>query len=95
MPAYVIANIRVQDAEAYEEYRRVVPAVIERFGGRYLVRGGRHDALEGDMSLGRVIVLEFPSYDDACRWYDSPEYAAAKEIRQGCSVGEVLIVEGV
>lgn len=95
MPAYVIANIRVQDAEAYDEYRRAVPAVIERFGGRYLVRGGRHDALEGDMSLGRVIVLEFPSYEAARRWYDSPEYAAAKEIRQGCSVGEVLIVEGV
>lgn len=95
MPAYVIANIRVQDAEAYEEYRRVVPAVIERFGGRYLVRGGRSDALEGDMTLGRVIILEFPSYEDARSWYDSPEYAAAKEIRQGCSIGDVLIVEGV
>jgi uncharacterized protein (DUF1330 family) len=95
VPAYVIANIRVKDAEAYEEYRRVVPAVIERFGGRYLVRGGSHDTLEGDVPLGRVIILEFPTYEDARRWYDSPEYAAAKEIRKGCSVGEVLIVDGV
>ena len=95
MPAYVIANIRVEDAEAYEEYRAVVPAVIARFGGRYLVRGGRSEALEGDMTLGRVIILEFPSYEDARRWYDSPEYEAAKAIRQGCSFGDVLIVEGV
>ena len=95
MPAYVIANIRVEDAEAYEEYRAVVPAVIARFGGRYLVRGGRSETLEGDMTLGRVIILEFPSYEDARRWYDSPEYEAAKAIRQGCSFGDVLIVEGV
>jgi len=95
MPAYVIANIRVEDAEAYEGYRAVVPAVITQFGGRYLVRGGRFEALEGDMTLGRVIILEFPSYEDARRWYDSPEYEAAKAIRQGCSFGDVLIVEGV
>jgi uncharacterized protein (DUF1330 family) len=95
VPAYVIANIRVEDAEAYEEYRAVVPAVIARFGGRYLVRGGRSEALEGDMTLGRVIILEFPSYEDARRWYDSPEYEAAKAIRQGCSFGDVLIVEGI
>jgi uncharacterized protein (DUF1330 family) len=95
MPAYVIANIHVEDAEAYEEYRAVVPAVIARFGGRYLVRGGRSEALEGGMTLGRVIILEFPSYEDARRWYDSPEYEAARAIRQGCSFGDVLIVEGV
>ena len=95
MPAYVIANIRVEDAEAYEGYRAVVPAVITQFGGRYLVRGGRFEALEGYMTLGRVIILEFPSYEDARRWYDSPEYEAAKAIRQGCSFGDVLIVEGV
>ncbi len=95
MPAYVIAKIRVDDAETYEEYRRMVPAVIESFGGRYLARGGRHETVEGDASPGRVVVLEFPSYEDARRWYDSPEYGVAKEIRQRCSVGEVLIVEGV
>jgi uncharacterized protein (DUF1330 family) len=94
MPGYVIANVRVQDPGAYEQYRQMVPAIIERFGGRYLVRGGRGQVVEGDLELGRVIVLEFPSYEDAQRWYCSPEYAAAKELRQGCAAGDLLIVEG-
>jgi uncharacterized protein (DUF1330 family) len=95
MPAYVIANVHVEDAEAYEEYRRVVPAIIERFGGRYLARAGRADVLEGGLTAGRVIVLEFPSYAEARRWYESPEYEAVKGIRRGCSTGDVIIVEGV
>lgn len=94
MPGYVIANVRVQDPAAYEQYKKMVPATIERFGGRYLVRGGRGRVVEGDLDLGRVIVLEFPSYEDAQRWYSSPEYSAAKRLRHGCAVGEMVIVEG-
>jgi uncharacterized protein (DUF1330 family) len=58
------------------------------------VRGGRGEVVEGDLDLGRVIVLEFPSYEDARRWYSSPEYEAAKRLRHGCAVGELVIVDG-
>ena len=95
MPAYVVANVRVQDPGAYERYKQMVPATVARFGGRYLARGGRAQVLEGDLESGRVIVLEFPSYEDAQRWYCSPEYAAAKQLRHGCALSDMVIVEGL
>lgn len=95
MPAYVFANIRVDDAAAYEEYKRLVPKTIERYGGRYLARGGRAEVAEGGLEAGRVILLEFPTYEDAERWYHSPEYAAAKAIRQSAATGDLVLLEGV
>lgn len=95
MSGYVFANVHVQDPDAYEQYKQMVPAIIERFGGRYLARGGRVQVVEGDMGPGRVIVLEFPSYEDAQRWESSPEYTAAKQLRHACAVSEVIIVEGM
>lgn len=95
MPAYVIATIRVKDPVAYEQYKQIVPATVERFGGCYLARGGRSEVVEGGLEPGRVIVLEFPSYRDAERWYSSDEYAAARRIRQGCADGELIFVDGV
>lgn len=95
MSAYVFANVRVEDHAVYEQYKQMVPATIQRYGGRYLARGGRAQVLEGSLRLGRTIVLEFPSYEDAQRWYSSPEYAEAKQIRQGCAVAEVAIIEGL
>jgi uncharacterized protein (DUF1330 family) len=95
MPAYVIANVRAHDPGAYEQYRQMVPAIIEHFGGRYLARGGRSEVIEGDLEPGRVIVLEFPTYEDAQRWYASDEYAAARSIRQGGADGELIFVDGV
>ena len=94
MPGYVVANVRVRDPGAYEQYLRVVPTTIEHFGGRYLARGGQAQAAEGHLEPSRVIVLEFPSYEDAQLWYSSPEYTAAKQLRHGCAVGEMIIVEG-
>jgi uncharacterized protein (DUF1330 family) len=95
MPAYVFANIRVDDPIAYEHYTRIVPGTIESFGGRYLARGGRAEVLEGDIEPGRTIILEFPTFEDAQRWYSSPEYCPAKEMRQSCARGELVIVDGV
>jgi uncharacterized protein (DUF1330 family) len=95
MAGYVFANVRIEDPVAYEQYKQVVPATIEHFGGRYLARGGRAQVVEGDLESGRVIVLEFPSYEDAQRWYASPEYAEAKQVRQGCAVAELVIIEGM
>ena len=70
MPAYAIADVTVTDATAMEEYRKQVPATIAKYGGRYLVRGGAHEALEGEWKPNRLVILEFPSMAQARRWYD-------------------------
>jgi len=94
MAGYVIANVDVKDAVAYEEYRKLVPATIQKYGGKYLVRGGPHEVLEGGWTPSRVVVLEFSSVEQAKRWYVSDEYRPAKAIRQRTAVSSVVIVEG-
>jgi len=94
MKGYLIANLDVHDANAFEEYRQKVAPMIERFGGRYLVRGGKVRNLEGDLKLKRVIVLEFPSLAEAERFYDSPEYRPLIELRSKSTTSDVVIVEG-
>jgi uncharacterized protein (DUF1330 family) len=93
MKGYVIGNIEVTDQKIYEEYRRKVLSTVEMYGGRFLVRGGRAEALEG-ASLARVVVLEFPSYDQAAKWYRSGEYAPLAKLRQTASRGHLILVEG-
>jgi uncharacterized protein (DUF1330 family) len=95
MAAYVIADITVQDAELYEEYRLRVPAVIEKYGGRYLVRGGVFKAFEREWRPSRLIVLEFPDMDALRRWYQSPDYQALLTIRQRAARTNLIAVEGV
>jgi uncharacterized protein (DUF1330 family) len=94
MPAYLLAEIQVTDAAAYEPYRPLAAASIARFGGRYLVRGGNADLLEGTPEPQRMVVIEFPDADTARRWYNSEEYQAALKIRQAASHGRVMLVEG-
>ena len=74
MPAYILAEIQVTDAAAYEPYRPLAAASIARFGGRFLVRGGKADLLEGAREPERIVVIEFPDADAARRWYHSEEY---------------------
>jgi len=95
MPAYVIANVSVHDAAAFEEYRRQVPATIAKHGGRYLVRGGRVDRLEGTWNPARLVVLEFPSMEQARRWYDSEDYREPKALRVKSAMTDVVFAEGV
>ena len=95
MAAYVIANIEVKDPVAYEEYRKGVVATIERFGGRYLARGGAVRALEGTYAPKRVVVLEFPSMGAINAWYGCAEYAPLIAIRQRTSTGDLFAVEGL
>ena len=95
MPAYVIANVDVTDAAAYDEYRKGVLATIERYDGRFLVRGGAAQVLEGTFRPKRVVVLEFPNAARARAWWDSPEYAEARELRQRTCTTKMIIVEGV
>lgn len=94
MAAYVIANVNVQDAALFEEYRKQVPETIARHGGKYLVRGGKHQALEGAWQPSRLVVLEFPSLEQARRWYDSEDYREPKALRLKSALSDVVLVEG-
>ncbi len=94
MSAYVIAEIEVVDPAAYEEYRKQVPAVVAKFGGKFIVRGGKVDPREGGWAPKRIVVVEFPSLAQAQRWYDSPDYAPLIKLRQKASKGKLILVEG-
>lgn len=94
MPAYFIVDLEVTDPAGFEEYRKQVPATIARYGGRYVVRGGSHQTLEGDWHPRRVVVLEFPSLEQARRWYDSEEYRGPKALRLKTARTNVVLVEG-
>jgi uncharacterized protein (DUF1330 family) len=95
MPAYVVVEIIVNDAETYERYKQLAPPSIAAYGGRYLVRGGKTEALEGDWNPPRFVILEFPTAQQARAWWESPEYAPAKALRQECAGTEMILVEGV
>jgi uncharacterized protein (DUF1330 family) len=95
MTAYVVVQINVRDAARYEEYKGMAPASIAQYGGRYLVRGGTAETLEGTWRPARFVVLEFPSAARAREWWNSTEYALAKVLRQASADTEMLLVEGV
>lgn len=95
MPAYILANVDVTDPEAYAEYRKGVGASLEPFGGRFLVRAGKAEALEGALVPKRVVVIEFPDYERAKAWWDSPGYRELRALRQRASRGDLIVVEGV
>ena len=95
MAAYVIADIDIIDPAAYEEYRARVPGVIAQYGGKYAARGGKVEPLEGGWAPKRIALLEFPSLEQAQKWYRSPEYAPLIKLRQKASRGKVIIVEGL
>jgi uncharacterized protein (DUF1330 family) len=95
MAAYLIADIEVQDAEAFDEYRKLVPATLEPFGGMYIVRGGAVTPLEGGWEPKRVVMLEFPSMDALQSWYNSDAYKAPKALRGRASISRVVAVEGI
>jgi uncharacterized protein (DUF1330 family) len=95
MAAYVIANVEVTDPQAYEEYRRQVPAIIAKYGGRYLARGGEAQVLEGDTAAHRMVILEFPDMKALKAFHGSPEYKPLIALRQRASNSSLLAVEGV
>lgn len=94
MAAYLIGEIEVTDPAMYEEYRKQVASTVKKYGGRFVVRGGKIQALEGGWSPGRIVVLEFPSLEQAQKWYRSPEYAPLIALRQRASRGKLIVVEG-
>ena len=96
MAAYVIVDVEVTNQEAYEEYRRQVPATLEKYGGRFAVRGGRYETLEGSWQPQRIVVLQFPDFDRAKEWHGSPEYQAIIPLRtKNARTNFLTVVEGV
>ena len=92
--AYFIVDIDIGDMDRMQEYREAVPRTIEKYGGRYLVRTGVPEVVEGHWQPKRVVVLEFPSVEQAKRWYDSEDYRELKALRQAASRSNVILVEG-
>lgn len=95
MAAYVILDINVVDATRYEDYKRLASASIAKHGGKYLVRGGKQEPLEGSFNLDRVVVLEFETAAKARAWWSSEDYSRAKDIRLAAAKAKAVLVEGV
>ena len=93
MAAYVIGEIEVMDPAAYQEYGKLVPATLQKYGGKFVVRGGKAEAFEG-ASPKRIVVLEFPSLEQAQNWYRSAEYTPLIKMRTKASRGRLIVVEG-
>ena len=94
MAAYVLAEVNVTNPEGYKEYTALVPATIAAHGGRFLVRGGPSQPLEGEWPQVRRVIIEFPSMEAAKRWFDSPEYEKPKALRKANSQGRLIVLEG-
>jgi uncharacterized protein (DUF1330 family) len=95
MPAYFIAEVEVANQDAYEPYRAAVPATLAQYGGRFVVRGGPCELIEGGPEPKRVVVIEFADAAAAKRWYNSPEYQKILPIRLAQAHSRAILVEGV
>ena len=95
MVAYVINDMEVTDPALLEDYKKLSPATVAQYGGRFLARGGAMEVLEGTWQPKRLVILEFPSLAQAKAWVNSPEYAPARRIRQQASRSNIVVVEGV
>jgi uncharacterized protein (DUF1330 family) len=95
MSAYVIADVRINTTGDLRDYARQAPATIARFGGRFVIRGGKAEDLEGDWHPDRIVVVEFSTLEQAKQWWHSPEYMAVRAIRQRNATSRLIVVEGV
>lgn len=95
MPAYLVVDVEVEDPRRYEDYKAMVPATLEAYGGKFIVRGGAAECLEGDWVPNRIVVIEFDSAEQAKRWWNSEEYREARKLRQAISNTRMIVVEGV
>ncbi len=95
-PAYLIVEMHITDMEQYRQYMAEAPAAVKAYGGEYLVRGGRHESLEGDWQPHRVAMLRFPSYEQAKAFYDDAHYRRVRQRRAGATeYFNMVLVEGV
>jgi uncharacterized protein (DUF1330 family) len=94
LSAYVIFDIEVIDPDGYKEYIKLAPAAVKLYGGKYLVRGGPNETLEGDWIASRLVILEFENTEKAKAWLNSPEYAPARALRHRCARSKMVLVKG-
>ncbi len=95
MPAYLIVRANVTDMEQYQQYMKLTPAIVEKYGGAFVIRGGEKVVLEGPDAPERIVLLKFDSIDAARRMYNSAEYQAAIKLRQGAADASFIVMEGV
>jgi uncharacterized protein (DUF1330 family) len=94
MPGYLVVSLDIKDADMFARYTAEMPALLQRWGGEFVVRGGKLQPLEGDAPKPRLVIIKFPSVDDAREFYYSVEYEPLKRIRQAATESNVLLVEG-
>ena len=95
MPAYLIVRVSVTDMAQYQKYMKLTPAIVEKYGGRFIIRGGEKVVLEGPEITERMVMLKFDSVAAARRMYDSDEYQAAIKVRQGAAEASFVVMEGL
>lgn len=95
MAAYLIAKVEVTDPEQYKQYIAATPGIIEKFGGRFIARGGETITLEGPEETRRVVLVEFPSLNQVKAFYNSEEYQAARKLRKGAAIMYLIATEGI
>ena len=95
MSAYFIIQINITNPESYKDYIPQVTPIVKKFGGEYIVRGGKSENVEGSWPFERTVVLKFPSYDMVKKWHESEEYRPIRKIREDNSEGNAIIIDGV
>ncbi len=94
MKAYIIVDVKINDPVRYDDYKKLTPGSLKPFDGKFLVRGGQTETLEGDWQPGRIVIVEFPSVEKAKAWWSSEEYAPAKALRQATAFTRMIVAEG-
>lgn len=94
MAAYIVVEVEVHNPQEYEDYKKLVPPSLQPFNGKFIVRGGAAETLEGNWQPKRIVVLEFPNKEAAKAWWSSDEYAPAKTLRQRTAATQMILVEG-
>ena len=95
MAAYIIVEVDVQNPAEYEDYKKLTPGSLVNFQGKFIARGGKTETLEGEWNPKRIVILEFPSFELAKKWWASEEYADAKALRQRTAKTRMIAIEGV
>jgi len=95
MPAYIIVEIEITDPDGYEEYKKQAAATVEQYGGKYIVRGGACETLEGDWKPKRIVILQFENMKGAKAWLNAPEYIEPRKQRQRTAKSRMILLEGL
>lgn len=95
MPAYMIVEVKINDAVKYDDYKKLTPGSLKPYGGKFIVRGGKTELIEGTQEPQRIVILEFENAERAKAWWNSPEYSDAKKLRHATASTRMILVEGI